>query len=94
MSERADALKELKTTLIDSRNGYEEAVLDAEGKQIRAAGNRFGALPIVAVTANVAPEEVARSFAAGMNAHIGKPFEQAALIATIEAQLAARAAAG
>ena len=59
MSERADALKGLRTTLIDSRNGYEEAVLDAEGKQIRA---------------NVAPEEVARSFAAGMNAHIGKPF--------------------
>ncbi len=32
MSERAEALKGLKTTLIDSRNGYEEAVLDAEGK--------------------------------------------------------------
>lgn len=32
MSDRADALKDLKTTLIDSRNGYEEAVTDAEGR--------------------------------------------------------------
>lgn len=31
MSERADALQKLKTTLVDSRNGYEEAVADAEG---------------------------------------------------------------
>lgn len=32
MSERAEALQNLKTVLIDSRNGYEEAVEDAEGK--------------------------------------------------------------
>lgn len=31
MSERADAMQKLKTTLVDSRNGYEEAVDDAEG---------------------------------------------------------------
>jgi uncharacterized protein (TIGR02284 family) len=31
MSDRADALQKLKTTLVDSRNGYEEAVEDADG---------------------------------------------------------------
>ena len=32
MTEHADALKTLHTSLIDSRNGYEEALEDAEGK--------------------------------------------------------------
>jgi uncharacterized protein (TIGR02284 family) len=32
MSERAEALQNLMTVLIDSRNGYEEAVEDADGK--------------------------------------------------------------
>ncbi|MDO9383220.1 MAG: ATP-binding protein [Hyphomicrobiaceae bacterium] len=69
-------------------DGYEAT------RQIRAAGHHFNLLPIVAMTANVAPDEVARCLSAGMNGHIGKPFEQAALVATIEAQLAARARAG
>lgn len=32
MSERTEALQDLKTTLIDSRSGYEEAQEDAEGR--------------------------------------------------------------
>ena len=32
MSDYLDALKSLHTTLIDARNGYEEALSDAEGK--------------------------------------------------------------
>ncbi len=32
MTDHADALKSLHTALVDSRNGYEEAVEDAEGK--------------------------------------------------------------
>lgn len=32
MTERADTLKSLHTALIDSRNGYQEALDDAEGK--------------------------------------------------------------
>jgi len=32
MSEHIDALKSLHTALIDSRNGYEEAIADAEGR--------------------------------------------------------------
>ena len=32
MSEYLDALKSLHTTLIDARNGYQEALSDAEGK--------------------------------------------------------------
>jgi len=40
-------------------------------------------LPIVAMTANVAPEDVASVHAAGLDAHIGKPIDSQALIATI-----------
>lgn len=32
MTQYLEALKDLHTTLVDSRNGYEEAVSDAEGK--------------------------------------------------------------
>lgn len=69
-------------------DGYEAT------RQIReGGGDRLGDLPIVAMTANVAADEVARCLAAGMNGHIGKPIEQATLIAAIEAQLAAARAA-
>lgn len=55
-------------------------------RQIRLSSGK-GMIPIVAMTANVAPDEVARCLAAGMNAHIGKPFQHSALIATIEAEI-------
>ncbi len=43
-------------------------------KDIRALGGRYAALPIVAVTANVMPDDIDRFRAAGMNDHLGKPF--------------------
>ncbi|TDT89539.1 signal transduction histidine kinase [Azorhizobium sp. AG788] len=39
-------------------------------RRIRAAGQ---SLPIIALTANAMPEDVARSLAAGMNGHLAKP---------------------
>jgi signal transduction histidine kinase/FixJ family two-component response regulator len=41
-------------------------------------------LPVVGMTANVLPDEIAHCRAAGMAAHIGKPFELSELIRTIE----------
>ncbi len=45
---------------------------------------RTANVPIVALTANVLPEQVARCFEAGMNGHIGKPIEPALLYHTLE----------
>ncbi len=65
----------------------------------------LGALPIVAMTANALPSDRDASLAAGMNDHVGKPFDLDDLVATIlrhvqrpaaasEAPRAAPAAAG
>jgi CheY-like chemotaxis protein len=40
-------------------------------------------VPIIAMTANVLPEQIQRCLEAGMDAHIGKPFSPEALIGTI-----------
>ena len=42
-------------------------------------------LPIVAMTANVLPEQVQRCLDAGMNGHVGKPINPAALLEAIAA---------
>ena len=41
--------------------------------------NRFNALPIIAMTANAMNTDRAESLKAGMNEHIGKPFDPEAL---------------
>jgi PAS domain S-box-containing protein len=52
--------------------------------RIRAFADReAAATPIVAMTANVLPEQVERCLAAGMNDHIGKPIEPARLFGAI-----------
>jgi PAS domain S-box-containing protein len=47
----------------------------AATRGIRALGGSRSRLPIVAMTANVLPEQIAAIRAAGMNDHVGKPFE-------------------
>jgi len=42
-------------------------------------------LPIVAMTANVLPDQVQRCLDAGMNGHLGKPISPAALLEAIAA---------
>jgi CheY-like chemotaxis protein len=42
-------------------------------------------LPIIAMTANVLPEQVRRCFDAGMDGHLGKPLNAAELLETIAA---------
>ncbi len=58
-------------------NGYEAA------RRIRALGAPAGTVPIVALTANTAPEDRARCIAAGMNEMIGKPVRPAELAEVI-----------
>jgi CheY-like chemotaxis protein len=52
-------------------------------KEIRKLSGR-DAVPIVAMTANVLPKEIASCYAAGMTAHIGKPFEIDELLSIVE----------
>ena len=51
---------------------------------------RFQKLPILAMTANVMSEEVARCLAAGMNDHIGKPIDVDDLFSKLDRWLPAR----
>ncbi|WP_156650059.1 CHASE domain-containing protein [Methylobacterium sp. Leaf89] len=46
-------------------------------------------IPVIAMTANVLPEQVRAFREAGMDDHVGKPFEREALFATIERWLGA-----
>ncbi|MDP2409043.1 MAG: ATP-binding protein, partial [Pseudolabrys sp.] len=53
-------------------------------RRIRALANGKGKLPILALTANVMPDQVARFGAAGMDDYIGKPIANAALLAVLQ----------
>jgi CheY-like chemotaxis protein len=44
-------------------------------------------IPVIAMTANVMREDVQRALDAGMNAHLGKPVELAAMYAVLRQQL-------
>ncbi|MGV8929240.1 MAG: PAS domain-containing protein [Brevundimonas sp.] len=63
--------------------------LDAT-RAIRALGGEVGKVPIVALTANVQPEQVQRCREAGMDDHVGKPIQVAELMRVIAAQLEQR----
>ena len=56
-------------------NGYESV------RAIRTLeGDYFAALPVIAMSANAYDEDVKDCLAAGMNAHIAKPFQPDALV--------------
>ena len=53
-------------------------------RRIRALGGGAGRTPIIALTANAEPGDRARVRAAGMNDHVAKPIDLAALAQAIE----------
>ena len=55
----------------------------AATRAIRAMGGAVAQTPIVALTANVQPEQVERCLAAGMDGHVGKPIRIAELLAVM-----------
>ena len=57
-------------------------------RRIRALGTHAATVPIVAMTANVLTDQIEAFRAAGMDDHIGKPFERAALYRLIDKWLA------
>ena len=60
-------------------------------RRIRALGGSAGRLPIVAMTANVLPQQVAELRAAGLDDHVGKPFRAETLRAAVERWAGAQA---
>jgi PAS domain S-box-containing protein len=58
-------------------------------REIRAMAGDAGQVPIIALTANVQPEQVRMCHEAGMDAHVGKPIQVAELMATISRVLGA-----
>ena len=58
-------------------------------KRIRALPGRAARVPIIAMTANVLPQQVAAFRAVGMDDHVGKPFRREDLFAAIEKCLSA-----
>jgi len=60
--------------------------LDAT-RAIRALGEETSQVPIIALTANVQPEQVVRCREAGMDGHVGKPIQVADLLTAITALL-------
>lgn len=52
-------------------------------RRIRTLPGKGAALSIVAMTADAMPEDVSRCLAAGMNAHMAKPINQAGLLAMV-----------
>lgn len=69
-----------------------------DGCQAAAAIRRLkradaGTVPIVAVTANAFAEDIDRTTAAGMDAHVSKPIDSALLRQTVEKLIRRRGAA-
>ncbi|WP_439476102.1 ATP-binding protein [Brevundimonas sp.] len=64
--------------------------LDAT-RAIRTLAGEAGRVPIIALTANVQPEQVLRCREAGMDDHVGKPIQVADLLRVIAARLEQRA---
>ena len=56
----------------------------AATRRIRGLGGSAGRLPVVAMTANVLPQQVAALRAAGLDDHVGKPFRAQALLAAVD----------
>ena len=56
----------------------------AATRAIRALDGPVRNIPIVAMTANVLPDQVRQCRAAGMNDHVSKPFEETELFATLD----------
>jgi PAS domain S-box-containing protein len=64
----------------------------AATRAIRELGGPAGIVPIVALTANVQPEQVDRCREAGMDGHVGKPIQIGQLLAAMSAATRGRSA--
>ena len=84
-------------------NAYDLVLMDVQmagmdglsaTRQIRALGGAVSGIPIVALTANVLPHQVAEFRSIGMDDHVGKPFRRDALLAVVDRWTAGSSAGG
>ena len=87
-SETNDPVRRLNPRMVDS----DWLVMRGMAREIRALPGKPGRIPIVALTANVMPDEIAACRAAGMQAHLAKPIDPGKLMALLE-QIGAAVAA-
>jgi CheY-like chemotaxis protein len=64
----------------------------AAARAIRALPAPQGAVPIVALSADVLPEQIARCRAAGMDGHVAKPIRREELVTAVARALASATA--
>jgi len=62
-------------------------------RAIRAQGGRLGVVPVIALTANAFPEDIAACFAAGMTGFVAKPVTKQSLVSALLAALEGRGTA-
>ena len=79
-------------------NAYDIVLMDvqmpvmdgiAATERIRSCSGPQRRIPIIALTATVLPDQIARLKAAGMNDHVGKPFQKQVLLDTVSRWLPA-----
>jgi PAS domain S-box-containing protein len=89
----ADAIAAVKSTT------YDLVLMDVQmpgmdgitaTKILRALPPPICGIPIIAMTANVLPDQIDGFLEAGMNGHVGKPFKPAKLIGLIESHIGLR----
>lgn len=82
-------------------NDYDVVLMDVQmpvmdgvtaARRIRALDHPAANVPILAMSANVLPQQIRQYKEAGMNDHIGKPFKRAVLLRTLDHWLAKRSA--
>ncbi|MDP4023665.1 PAS domain-containing protein [Methylobacterium sp. NEAU 140] len=87
----AEAIAAVETAFA-AGDGYDLVLMDVQmprvdgitaTRRIRALPGRARAVPIVAMTANILPTQIAELREAGMDDHVGKPFRRADLFAVI-----------
>ena len=87
----AEAIAAVETAFAEGR-GYDVVLMDVQmpgvdgltaTRRIRALPPPARDVPIVAMTANILPQQIAELREAGMDDHVGKPFRRADLFATI-----------
>ncbi|MDH5182738.1 MAG: response regulator [Gammaproteobacteria bacterium] len=73
-------------------NAYDVVLMDIQmpimdgleaTREIRNLGGKMSDLPIIAMSANVHPEDIEMAHEAGMNAHVGKPMNKELLYETL-----------